>query len=125
MLHLDEYWIAFGLFVVLPLLSRPGSWRVLGRLATRVDDWAIARGRGTDDPDGDDVDLWLMYKRDKLSAELRRIPDVFPISFQPQALDSWDESQVERLWRAPAVNGYSAQSPTVEILDIGWGHYKG
>jgi hypothetical protein len=156
MLHLDEYLIAFALFVVLPLLTRPGSWRVLGRLATRVDDWAIARGKRTDDPDRDDEDLWLMYKRDKLSAdlrrverllatdtwmsatrqlgnrlaydqlidELRRIPDVFPISFQPQALDSWDESQVERLWRAPAVNGYSAQSPTVEVLDIGWGHHK-
>jgi len=129
MLHLDEYLIAFALFVVLPLLTRPGSWRVLGRLATRVDDWAIARGKRADDPDRDDDDLWLMYKRDKLSAdlrrvecllatdtwmsatrqrgnrlaydqlidELRRIPDVFPISFQPQALDSWDESQVERL----------------------------
>ena len=57
--------------------------------------------------------------------ELCRIPDVFPIGFQLQTLDSWDESQVERLWSAPAVNGYSAQSPTVEILHIRWGHQKG
>ncbi len=154
MLHLDEYLIAFTLFVVLPLLSRPGTWRVLTRLNTRFEDWATARSRRVDGRD--DEDLWLMYKRDKLSAdlrrvehllatdmwmsatrqrgnrlaydqlldELRRIPDVFPISFQPQAVDSWDESQVERLWRVPAVNGYSAQSPTVEILDIGWGRRK-
>ena len=157
MLHLDEYLIAFALFVVLPLLSRPRSWRVLTRLATRFDEWGAARGRRADDRERDDDDLWLMYKRDRLSAdlrriehllatdmwmsatrqlgnrlaydqlidELRRIPDVFPTSFQPQVLDSWDESQVEQLWRVPAVNGYSAQSPTVEILDIGWGRRKG
>jgi hypothetical protein len=157
MLHLDEYLIAFTLFVVLPLLSRPGTWRVLARLASRLDDWTTARDRRTDDQERDDDDLWLMHKRDKLSADLRRvehllatdmwmsatrqlgnrlaydqlvdelrhIPEVFPISFQPQVLDSWDESQVERLWRAPAVNGYSAQPSTVEILDIGWGRRKG
>ena len=57
--------------------------------------------------------------------ELCCIPDVFPISFQPQTLDSWDESQVDRLWSAPAVNGYSAQCPTVEILHIRWDLQKG
>jgi hypothetical protein len=156
MLELQGYALAFALFVVLPLLSRPVTWRVLGRVATSVDDWATAHGRGTDDLDRDEDDLWLTYKRDKLCADLRRverllatdmwmsatrqlgnrlaydqlndelrqIPDLSPTSFQPQTFDSWDESEVERLWRAPAVNGYSAQSPTVEVLEIGWGRHK-
>jgi hypothetical protein len=156
MLELQEYAAAFALFVVLPLLSRPVSWRVLARVATSVDDWAAARGRRTDDLDRDEDDLWLIYKRDKLYADLRRIerllatdmwmsatrqlgnrlayeqlndelrhlPDVFPTSVLPQTIDSWDESEVERLWRAPAINGYSAQSPTVEVLEIGWGRHK-
>jgi hypothetical protein len=56
---------------------------------------------------------------------INEIPDVFPISFQPQTLDSWVESQVEQRWRARAVNGYSAQSPIIEILRIQWGQHKG
>ena len=157
MFELQEFLVAFALLIALPLLTRPASWRVLTRVATSVDHWATAHGRRTDDRDREDDDLWLMYRRDKLSAdlrrvegllatdtwmsatrqlgnrlaydqlidELRRIPEVFPISFQPQTVDSWDRSRSEQLWRAPAINDYSAQSPTVEVLDIGWGRHKG
>lgn len=131
MLGMPEYFIAFGLFVVLALLTRPVSWRVLTRLATWVDGWAAVHASGTDEPDRDD-DVLLMYRRDRLCADLRRIEHLLrtdmwmsatrqlgnrlaydqlvdelsripdlPSSFERQTLDWWNESKSQPLWGDP------------------------
>jgi hypothetical protein len=154
--EIPQYVIVFGFFVALGLLSRPMSWRLLARLATCVDDWAAAHSKETDDdPDRDD-DALLMYRRDRLCADLRRIehllatdmwmsatrqlgnrlaydqlidelrhiPDV-PSSFETQTLDWWNESKPQPVWGSSrTTNGYSAKTPAVEVLEIGWRRQK-
>ena len=62
---MPEYLILPGIFVVLALLTRPVSWRLLARLAGLVDARAAVHHSGTDDPDRDDYAL-LMDRRDGL-----------------------------------------------------------
>jgi hypothetical protein len=131
MLGMPEYFVAFGLFVVLVLLTRPVSWRVLARIATWVEGRAAVHNSGTDDPDRDD-DALLMYRRDKLCADLRRIEHLLatdmwmsatrqlgnrlaydqlvdelrripelPSSFERQTLDWWNESSSQPVWDGP------------------------
>jgi hypothetical protein len=128
MLGMPEYVVASGLFVVLALLSRPVSWRVLARLATWVDGRVAVRRSEMDDPDRDD-DALLMYRRDRLCADLRRIEHLLatdawmsatrqlgnrlaydqlvaelrripdlPSSFERQTLDWWNESKSQPVW---------------------------
>jgi hypothetical protein len=82
MAALNEWLIAFGLLVVLSLLSRPGIQRVLMPLAKRVSLWATARHERTEEWDPDEAELWLVEKRRRLSADLRRIERLL-------ATDSW------------------------------------
>ena len=71
--QLNAYLLAFVLFIVLPLLSRPRTWRVLAWLAAPVNEWMTAHARRAEERDRDDDDVWLMYRRDKLCTDLRRI----------------------------------------------------
>jgi hypothetical protein len=128
---MPEYLILPGIFVVLALLTRPVSWRLLARLAAWVDARAAVHQSGTDDPDRDD-DALLMYRRDRLCADLRRIEHLLttdmwmsatrqlgnrlaydqlvdelrripdiPNSYERQTLDWWNESKSQPLWGDP------------------------
>jgi hypothetical protein len=131
MLGMHGYVVASGFFIVLALLSRPVSWRVLARFATWVDGRVAVRRNGMDDPDRDD-DALLMYRRDRLCADLRRIEHLLatdawmsatrqlgnrlaydqlvdelrripdlPSTFERQTLDWWNESKSQPLWGGP------------------------
>jgi hypothetical protein len=141
MLGMPEYFVASGLFVVLALLTRPVSWRVLARLATWVDGRAAVHHSGTDDPDRDD-DALLMYRRDRLYADLRRIEHLLatdmwmsatrqlgnrlaydqlldeirripdmPSSFERQTVDWWNESKSQPIWGGPLTTNGYAEKP--------------
>jgi|SRR5215211_451581 len=79
---LDDLLLALGLLVVVALLSRPQTQRLLARLARRIGDWATDRFERTEEPDPDQAELWLIEKRRKLSADLRRVEHLV-------ATDTW------------------------------------
>ncbi len=79
MAALNGWLMAFGLLVVLSLLSRPGLQRVVVPLAERISLWAAARAERTEDWDPDEAELWLVEKRRKLTADLRRIEHLLTI----------------------------------------------
>ena len=79
---LDDWLLALGLLVVLALLSRPGIQHLLARLARGISERAVARFERTEEPDPDQAELWLMEKRRKLSADLRRVEHLL-------ATDTW------------------------------------
>ena len=145
---LGTWLLVLGLYVVLPLLTWPKIQRALAPLAVRINDWATARiERNEYDPEEDE--LWLMEKRRRLSADLRRVEhlvatdtwmsatrqranrlaylqlveDLRQIPQLSPALfpgnDSWDESVNLRSTRYLAA-GYVPRTPEVEILEIGW-----
>ena len=141
MLGMPEYVVASGLFIVLALLSRPVSWRVLARFATWVDGRVAVSHSGMDDPDRDE-DALLMYRRDRLCADLRRIEHLLatdawmsatrqlgnrlaydqlvdelrripdmPSSFERQTLDWWNESKSQPLWGGPLTTNGYSEKP--------------
>jgi len=141
MLGMHGYVVASGLFIVLALLSRPASWRVLARFGTWVDGRVAVRRSGMDDPDRDD-DALLMYRRDRLCADLRRIEHLLatdawmsatrqlgnrlaydqlvdelrripdmPSSFERQTLDWWNESKSQPLWGGPLTTNGYSEKP--------------
>ena len=141
MLGMHGYVVVSGLFIVLALLSRPVSWRVLARFATWFDGRVAVRHSGVDDPDRDD-DALLMYRRDRLCADLRRIEHLLatdawmsatrqlgnrlaydqlvdelrripdmPSSFERQTLDWWNESKSQPLWGGPLTTNGYSEKP--------------
>jgi len=141
MVGMPEYVVASGLFIVLAVLSRPVSWRVLARFATWVDGRVAVRHSGMDDPDRDE-DALLMYRRDRLCADLRRIEHLLatdawmsatrqlgnrlaydqlvdelrripdmPSSFERQTLDWWNESKSQPLWGGPLTTNGYSEKP--------------
>jgi hypothetical protein len=78
------------------------------------------------------TDMWMSATRQRgnrlaynqLVDDLRRMPVAVSTIFQPQGFDPWDESAVEpSYWRLPS-DGFRPQSPTVEVLEIGWGRRR-
>src|SRR5215213_2525241 len=73
--------IVLALFGIL-LLIRLVPQRVLARLARRSYDWAMVRYERTEERDPDEIELWLVEKRRKLCADLRRVEHLL-------ASDAW------------------------------------
>jgi hypothetical protein len=142
-------WLALvTLFVLLPVLTRPETVRVLSRLANRLNDWATTHAAATEEKDEDEVQLWLVHRRRQLGADLARIEHLLatdswmsatrqrgnrlaydqlvdelrriPDVFEPHSLSPWDPSAVASgPIRFPGT-GYPQQQSTVEVLEIGW-----
>lgn len=85
---LGTWLLVLGLYVVLPLLTWPKIQRALAPLAVRINDWAKTRiERNEYDPEEDE--LWLMEKRRRLTADLRRVEHLV-------ATDTWMSATRQR-----------------------------
>lgn len=89
MVGLTDFLIVFALFVALLLLSRPVVQRLLVRLAGHVRDWATAHFERSEVRDHDEDELWLMERRRKLCADLRRVEHLI-------ATDTWMSATRQR-----------------------------
>ena len=65
--------VVLALFVVLFLLTRPVAVRVLVRPARRVGEWVTTHWKRTEELDSEELELWLVERRRKLCADLRRV----------------------------------------------------
>ena len=150
-------WVVYSLVVLLLVLLRiPVTQRLLVSSARRVGDWAKTHYARAEERDPDEDAMWLMERRRRLCADLRRIEHLLatdtwmsatrqrgnrlaynqlvddlrrmPVAvstiFEPQTFDPWNESTIEpSYWRLPS-DGFRPQSPTVEVLEIGWGRRR-
>lgn len=150
-------WVVYGLVVLLLVLLRiPVTQRLLISLARRGSDWAKTRYARAEERDPDEDAMWLMERRRRLCADLRRVEHLLatdtwmsatrqrgnrlaynqlvddlrrmPVAvstiFEPQAFDPWNASANEPPYRQLPSDGFRPQSPTVEVLEIGWGRRR-
>jgi hypothetical protein len=143
-------WLAIvALFVLLPVLTWPEAVRALGRLGTRVNDWATAHAAATEVRDTDEEELWLVHRRRQLYADLARLEHLIatdtwmsatrqrgnrlayaqllddlrrtPDVFEPHSFDPWDATTSDSGRFRFTGMGQAQQPSTVEVLEIGWG----
>jgi hypothetical protein len=81
--------VVLGVLVTLILIRIPVTRRLLVRLARRAGDWAMTYAKRTDEWDQDERDLWMMERRRKLSADLRRVEHLL-------ATDTWMSATRQR-----------------------------
>jgi hypothetical protein len=81
--------VVLGVLVALILIRIPVTRRLLVRLARRVGDWAMTYAKRTDEWDQDEHDLWMMERRRKLCADLRRVEHLL-------ATDTWMSATRQR-----------------------------
>jgi hypothetical protein len=81
--------VVLGLFVVLFLLAQPVTVRVLVRPARRVGEWVMTHWKRTEKLDSEEVELWLVERRRKLWADLRRVEHLV-------ATDTWMSATRQR-----------------------------
>jgi hypothetical protein len=150
---LDGLLAILGVLVVLLLIRIPPTRRLLIRLARRVGDYAMTHWQRADEWDRDENELWLMERRRRLCADLRRVEHLLatdmwmsatrqrgnriaylrlvddlrhmPVVLPTisQTFGTWDESAIAPPSRWRTA-GYAPQPPTVEILEIGWGRRR-
>ena len=142
-------WLAIvALFVLLPVLTWPEAVRALGRIGTRVNDWATARAAATEVRDKDEEELWLWHRRRQLCADLARIEHLIatdtwmsatrqrgnrlayaqllddlrrtPDVLEPHSFNPWDAATGDSRSIRLAGTGYTQQPSTVEVIEIGW-----
>jgi hypothetical protein len=149
MTGLNDSLVVLGLFVALLLLSRPVAQRLLVRLAINVRDWTTAHVERAEVRDREEDELWLMERRRKLCADLRRVEHLIATDtwmsatrqrgnriaydqlvddlrhtpdVSPAAFETFgyeDESTIEPRSRWLGEDGFSQQPRTVEVLEIG------
>src|SRR4029453_4899660 len=88
--QLDGTLVVVAVFIFLLLLSKAMPRRVVVRIARRIGDWAAAHRQqteGWDDPE--EQQLWLIERRRKLYADLRRIEHLL-------ATDEWMSATRQR-----------------------------
>jgi len=146
-------WLAIvAIFVLLPVLTWPEAVRVLGRLATRVNDWGTARAAARAVPDVDEEQLWLVHRRRQLCADLARLEHLIatdtwmsatrqrgnrlayaqllddlrrtPDVLEPHSFDPWDATAGDFRSVRLTGTGYTQQPSTVEVLEIGWQRHR-
>jgi hypothetical protein len=146
-------WLAIvALFILLPVLTWPEAVRVLGRLGTRVNDWATAHAAATQVRDTDEEELWLVHRRRQLCVDLARIEHLIatdtwmsatrqrgnrlayaqllddlrriPDVFEPHSFDPWDATTSDAGSVGLAGIGRTQQPSTVEVLEIGWRRHR-
>jgi hypothetical protein len=86
---LETLWGMLALFVVLVLLRIPTTRRVLVRLAGRVGEWLISNWKRAEESDSDEDELWLIERRRRLCADLRRVEHLL-------ATDTWMSATRQR-----------------------------
>ena len=86
---LETLWGMLGLFVVVVLLRIPTTRRVLVRLARRAGDRLISHWKRAEESDRDEDELWLMERRRRLVADLRRVEHLL-------ATDTWMSATRQR-----------------------------
>jgi len=86
---LETLWGMLGLLVVLVLLRIPTTRRVLVRLARRAGEWLISHWKRAEESDRDEDELWLMERRRRLCADLRRVEHLL-------ATDTWMSATRQR-----------------------------
>ena len=87
--QLDGSWVVLVVFIGLLLLTEPRPRRGVIRLATRVGEWAKTHGQKTEEWDPEEQQLWLLERRRKLSADLRRVEHLL-------ATDEWMSATRQR-----------------------------
>lgn len=87
--ELTKSFVVIALFVGLLLLTRPLGWRVFVRLARPIGNWAMTHFKRAEEWDSDERDLWLMEKRRRLCADLRRVEHLL-------ATDTWMSATRQR-----------------------------
>jgi hypothetical protein len=149
MTELSESSVVLVLIVALVLITRPVGRRALGRLGRGVRGWATSHFERAEERDSDEDQLWLMERRRKLCADLRRVEHLLATDTWMSAtrqrgnriaydrliddlrrtpdvspaifetFGSWHESTIEPRSRWLTNDGISQRPRTVEVLDIG------
>ena len=87
--QLDGSWVVLVVFIGLLMLAEPRPRRVVVWLGRRVGDWATAHRQQTEEWDPEEQQLWLLERRRKLCADLRRIEHLL-------ATDEWMSATRQR-----------------------------
>jgi hypothetical protein len=88
--QLDGTLVVVAVFIFLLLLSKAMPRRVVVRIARRVGEWAAAHRQQTEEwDDPEEQQLWLIERRRKLCADLRRIEHLL-------ATDEWMSATRQR-----------------------------
>jgi hypothetical protein len=142
--------IVIGLFIGLPLLSRPSVRNFLAPPMLRIGSWILERFRPDGDPDEEADDLSKALRRQQLCAEVQRLQRILAtdtyMSATRQIANRLAYRQLLRdLGNTPdvyaAMPGHatatrwdtstlsprterSRDAPTVEILEIGWRRHR-
>ena len=83
-------WVVYGLVVLLLVLLRiPMTQRLLVSLARRGSDWAKTHYARAEERDPDEDAMWLMERRRRLCADLRRVEHLL-------ATDTWMSATRQR-----------------------------
>jgi hypothetical protein len=150
-LYLGGWLVVIGLFISLPLLSKPSVRNFLGPPMIRLGSWTLARLRPVGDPDQEADDLSNAVRRQQLCAHVQRLQRILASDISMSATRQIANRIAYRqllheLENAPdvcaAMPGHvtatrwnpstlsprtvpSERAPTVEIGDIGWRPHRG
>jgi hypothetical protein len=149
-LYLGGWLVVIGLFITLPLLSKPSVRNFLGPPMIRLGSWTLARLRPVDDPDQEADDLSKVLRRQQLCAHVQRLQRILATDESMSATrqianrlayrqllhelkeipDVWGPMPAHATatrWNSSTLSPRmerSERGPTVEILEIGWGPHR-
>ena len=148
-LYLGGWLVVIGLFISLPLLSKPSVRNFLRPPMIRLGSWTLARLRPVSDPDQEADDLSNVVRRQQLCANVQRLQRILATDEYMSATrqianrlayrqllhelkeipDVWGPMPAlttATRWSSSILYPRSERSePTVEILEIGWRPHRG
>ena len=150
-LYLGGWLVVIGLFISLPLLSKPSVRNFLGPPMIRLGSWTLARLRPVSDPDQEADDLSNLVRRQQLCAHVQRLQRILATDASMSATrqianrlayrqllhelkeipDVWGPMPAHATatrWNSSTLSPRTERSergPTVEILEIGWRPRRG
>ena len=139
-----------GLFIGLPLLSRPSVRRFVGPPMIRLGSWTVERLRPRDEPDEEADELSKVLRREQLGAEVQRLRRILAtdasmsatrqianrlayrqllreLGNTPDVYAAMPGQLTATRWDTSTLSPRTRRShdaPTVEILEIGWGRHR-
>jgi hypothetical protein len=118
--HLDGSFLVLGVFIFLLLLTRPMLRRVVVQMVRRATDWAATHWHRADEGDSEEDQLWLVERRGRLCADLRRVEhlvatDAWMSATRQRANRIAYQQLVEDLRHTPDVFPTSYQPQTVDL----------
>jgi hypothetical protein len=148
--HLGGWLLVVGLYIGLPLLSRPSVRNFLRAPMIRLGSWTLAQLRPGGDPDEEADDLSKVVRRRQLCAEVQRLQRILATDVSmsatrqianrlayrqllrelentPDVYGSMSDQVPAPRWNAPTLSPRTERSqpaPTVEILEIGWRRHR-